>query len=427
MGTPAIPRRLAFTAGAQQLINWGISFYMPGTFAGAIAADKGWSSPQIYLGLTLAMLIMAAVSPLVARLLARFGGRLVVTSGTLLIAASCAMMAWSPSLLGWYGAWLLTGVGMRLSLYDALFAAVVNLYGQQARKTISQITLAGGLASALFWPLGEALLTVMSWQDALRIYALFGLLSAWLSYQLPRQRLSSPTKAKAQTADGDRRNGIRYALFIALITFISTGTSTHLPEFISHFGLPVAVGMLWGFGQTGARLGEVLAGRRVTPLALTRFTALAMPLCFLLGLSSTAYAGFAAGFVLGYGAINGLVTIVKATLPLALFSAESYASRTGLLLIPGQLMAAASPFAYAWLNHRLGIVGGMWISTGLTLIVAGLALAMVRGAGTVQPGKLSALRTAAAKNGPAEHLPEPQTGNSQGNLTLPDNLLGRRD
>ena len=342
MGTPAIPRRLAFTAGAQQLINWGISFYMPGTFAGAIAADKGWSSPQIYLGLTLAMLIMAAVSPLVASLLARFGGRLVVTSGTLLIAASCAMMAWSPSLVGWYGAWLLTGVGMRLSLYDALFAAVVNLYGQQARKTISQITLAGGLASALFWPLGEALLTVMSWQDALRVYALFGLLSAWLSYQLPRQRLGSSTKAKAPTADGDRRNGIRYAIFIALITFISTGTSTHLPEFISHFGLPVAIGMLWGFGQTGARLGEVLAGRRITPLALTRFTALAMPLCFLLGVSSTAYAGCAAGFVLGYGAINGLVTIVKATLPLALFSAESYASRTGLLLIPGQLMAAFS-------------------------------------------------------------------------------------
>lgn len=96
----------------------------------------------------------------------------------------------------------------------------------------------------------------MSWQDALRVYALFGLLSAWLSYQLPPQRFGSSTKAKAPTADGDRRNGIRYALFIALITFISTGTSTHLPEFISHFGLPVAIGMLWGFGQTGARLGK---------------------------------------------------------------------------------------------------------------------------------------------------------------------------
>ena len=31
---------------------------MPGTFAGAIAADKGWSLPQIYLGLTLAMLMI---------------------------------------------------------------------------------------------------------------------------------------------------------------------------------------------------------------------------------------------------------------------------------------------------------------------------------------------------------------------------------
>ncbi|MBS2717297.1 MFS transporter, partial [Klebsiella pneumoniae] len=76
---------------------------------------------------------------------------------------------------------------------------------------------------------------------------------------------------------------------------------------------------------------------------------------------------------------------------------------------------------------RLGIIGGMWVSTGLTLIVAGLALAMVRGAGKAQPGKFPALHPTAAKNGPAEHLPEPQTGNSQGNLTLPDNLLGRRD
>ncbi len=87
--------------------------------------------------------------------------------------------------------------------------------------------------------------------------------------------------------------------------------------------------------------------------------------------------------MLGYGAINGLVTIVKATLPLALFSAESYASRTGLLLIPGT-DGSCFTLAYAWLNHRLGIIGGMWVSTGLTLIVAGLALAMVREAGKAQ-------------------------------------------
>ncbi len=62
----------------------------------------------------------------------------------------------------------------------------------------------------------------------------------------------------------------------------------------------------------------------------------------------------AAGFVLGYGAINGLVTIVKATLPLALFSAESYAPAHWFLLIPAQLMAAASPVCIRMATKRWG-------------------------------------------------------------------------
>ena len=353
---------------------------MPGTFAQAIVADRGWSSPQLYLGLTLAMLVMAMVSPFVARLLAYAGGQNVVMSGTLLIAASCAGMAYTQTLFGWYGAWLVAGIGMRLSLYDALFAALVNLYGQQARRTISRITLAGGLASAVFWPLGDGLLKVMSWQHALQIYALFGLLSAVLIRTLPHQRLAAPPHVTAPSVREERRNGWRYATFIALMTFVSNGTSTHLPEFIASFGLPVAIGMLWGVGQTGARATEVLAGARLTPLNLTLLTALAMPLCFVIGLSSSLFVGCAAGFVLGYGAINGLMTIVKATLPLTLFSAESYARRTGMLLIPAQLMAAASPFAYAWLNKTLGIAGAMWVSTALTLVIAGLAIAIVRSA-----------------------------------------------
>lgn len=207
METPALPRRLALTAGCNQLINWGISFYMPGTFALAIIADRGWTSPQLYLGLTLAMLVMAAVSPFVARLLARFGGQNVVMSGTLLIAVSCAGMAYTQTLFGWYSAWLVTGIGMRLSLYDALFAALVNLYGQQARKTISRITLAGGLASAVFWPLGDTLLKVMSWQHALQIYALFGLLSAVCIRTLPQQRLAITRSVSAPIPASERRNG----------------------------------------------------------------------------------------------------------------------------------------------------------------------------------------------------------------------------
>lgn len=371
---------MTLAAGCNQLINWGISFYMPGTFARAIEYDTGWPATQIYLGLTLAMLIMALLSPFVARLLARFGGQRVVVSGTLAIAAGCFIMAAAPTLYGWLGAWLLTGIGMRLALYDTLFAALVNLYGQQARRTISRVTLAGGLASVLFWPLGAFLLTMMSWREALLVYGLLGLFSALLLWRMPNARRPAAIRPEAHrpASHQQRQVALLYAALIALVTFVSNGTSTHLPEFIAHYGLPVAAGMLWGIGQTGARFLEVASGSVLTPLRLTLLTTLLMPVCFALGLSGPYLLWAAGGFVLGYGAINGLTTVFKATLPLELFAAEEYARLTGILLLPAQLLAAASPFAYAWLNQQFGVQGSLGFSAALTLVVAALALAIAR-------------------------------------------------
>lgn len=252
---------LTLAAGCNQLINWGISFYMPGTFSRAIEQDTGWPTTQIYLGLTIAMLIMASISPFVARLLARFGGQHIVVSGTLAIAAGCFIMAAVPTLSGWLGAWLLTGIGMRLALYDTLFAALVNLYGQQARRTISRVTLAGGLASALFWPLGAFLLTMMSWREALLVYALLGLFSALLLWRMPNARRPAAIRPEAHrpASRQQRQVALLYAALIALVTFVSNGTSTHLPEFIAHYGLPVAAGMLGHWPDrrplSGGRLG----------------------------------------------------------------------------------------------------------------------------------------------------------------------------
>ena len=351
------PGAVTLAAGCNQLINWGISFYMPGTFARAIAQETGWAATEIYFGRTIAMLMMAMLSPFVARLLARFGGQRVVVTGTLMISAGCLVMAYVQSLPGWFAAWVLTGAGMRLALYDAL---------------------AGGLASALFWPLGAGLLTQMDWRHALLIYALFGLLSAMLLWKMPNHRLPSPKRImqRQRLSHRDKRPALLYASLIALVTFVSNGTSTHLPEYIASVGLPVAVGMLWGIGQTGARFLEVASGSVLTPLRLTILTTLLMPLCFALGLSGPYLSWAAGGFVLGYGAINGLTTVFKATLPLQLFATEDYARRTGILLIPAQLLAAASPFAYAWLNDHLGIRGSLAVSAALALVVAALAMAI---------------------------------------------------
>ena len=375
MKTPAAPLSVTLAAGGNQLINWGISFYMPGTFARAITQDTGWAATHIYFGLTLAMLVMALLSPWVARLLAHFGGQRVVIGGTMLIAIGCLLMSLIHTLSGWYCAWILTGFGMRLALYDGLFAALVNLYGQRARATISRVTLAGGLASALFWPLGSTLLTLIDWRHALLVYSLLGFLSALILIPMPNPK-RPPVSPRSPSAalSRDVHMGWLYAALIAIVTFISNGTSTHLPEFIAAHGLPIAVGILWGVGQTGARFLEVASGSVLTPIRLTLLTVFFIPLCFALGISSTHIGWAAGGFVLGYGAINGLTTVFKATLPLQLFAAEDYARRTGVLLIPAQLLAAASPFAYAWLNQTLGMQGSLTVSVALAVIAAGLAV-----------------------------------------------------
>lgn len=371
--------RVTTCAGLSQLINWGISFYMPGTFAHAIILTTGWSPSFLYGGLTLAMLIMAAISPFTARLLPLLGGQRLVLTGTLLIACGCFMLSLSTTKIIWMTGWSVIGIGMRLSLYDALFAVLVDLYGPAARRVISQVALFGGLASVVFWPLGTLLLEWVSWHTALFIYGCAGLLNAGLLWAIPNRQ--SPRKIQAYPASLDtsaRLPAILYALFIALMTFVSNGTSTHLPELIANFGLPVTVGMLWGVGQTGARLLDVLSGQRLTPARLAVITSLLIPLCFLLALTAKVAPAAIAGFALGYGAVNGLMTVVKATLPLQLFNPEQYAERTGLLLIPGQLLAAVSPFAWAWMGSHAGIEGTLWISLSLGLAIAMLALALAK-------------------------------------------------
>ncbi|MGU3416163.1 MFS transporter [Enterobacteriaceae bacterium C34A] len=372
-------RPIVISAGVSQLINWGITFYLPGTFVNAIMRQTGWPSTLIYGGLTLAMLVMAAVSPFTARMFARFGGQRCVIIGTLIVAFGCFLLASACSRTAWLCVWGFIGIGMRLALYDALFAALVGLYGADSRPIISKVALFGGLASVVFWPLGAFLLTYMSWRDVMVVYGLLGMANAGLLLALPNQKISRREKAHAKTEkQKNRLPALLYALFIALMTFVSNGTSTHLPELIAGAGLPVAAGMLWGLGQTGARFLDVLSGSRLMPSSLAVVTALLIPLCFLLALAGPFYPAAIALFALGYGAVNGLMTVVKATLPLQLFSPQLYAGLTGTLFVPAQLLAAASPFVWAWLNTHIGMQGTMWFSLSLGVILAFLALALAK-------------------------------------------------
>ena len=272
------------------------------------------------------------------------------------------------------------GIGMRLSLYDAAFAVLVNLAGPTARKSITQVTLLGGLASVAFWPIGEGLLSLLGWRWGVGCYSLFALISILLCISLPdnkRERGVAPRESTEQGIQHLERDYLKcglYAALMALLSFLSTGISTHLPLILASAGVPVLVGSLWGVGQVSARLADIAMGSRGSALGLNLIVGILLPCCFmisLLGQTSIVGTGL---FVLGYGAVNGLSTLVRATLPLTLFDPRLYASRMGTLLMPSFFLSALAPSLYASFRERFGDTGMLIISLVFACVAAIIAI-----------------------------------------------------
>jgi hypothetical protein len=385
-----IRRGTVLGLGLAQLVSWGTTYYLIGGFGPRIIAETGWSHTLVHGGFSAALLVMGLSSPWVGRLIDRRGGRFVMTAGSVLSALGCIGLALARDPASYYAAWLVLGLAMRCTLYDAAFAALARIGGAEARKPMAQITLLGGLASTAFWPIGEQLAVAFGWRGAVFAYAGFALLTIPLHLALPAGRSSehARTIAAARPAEIRREHwiaGVLYALIVTLTNTLNAGMSAHMIGILAGLGLaaPVAVWIatLRGIGQSGARLAEVLFGGGLSPPALTLAAAAVLPLCFVAGLWSGQFAAAAIAFAFLYGAGNGLLTITRGTLPLVLFDPGRYGAIAGRLLVPGFLCSAAGPIVYAAVIERLGEAAALWLSAGLaaiTLAAAAMLCAVVR-------------------------------------------------
>src|SRR5437762_1437751 len=113
--------------GITQITAWGTSYYCLGVLAGSIGRDMGWSRGFVFLGFTVALLAMGVVSSPVGRVIDRYGGRMVMTLGTVLVSAGLLALAHVHGEVAYLAVWVFLGLGMRLCLYDAAFAALVQV------------------------------------------------------------------------------------------------------------------------------------------------------------------------------------------------------------------------------------------------------------------------------------------------------------
>ena len=363
--------------GAGQILAWGTSFYFPAVFAETIVHDTGWSLGAVVGGTSLGLLVAGLISPQVGKIIGRHGGRPVLLASSLFYAAGLAGVGASPSLPVYLAAWVLIGAGMGTGLYDAVFAALGRMYGSQARQPITNLTLFGGFASTICWPLSAFMIDHVGWRSACFIYA-----GLHLAVSLPLQMAvvrPAGEGAQRQAADAGESHvqtaripheALIFAL-LALVLSLAAGTGSivvvHLMIFLQARGVDyaaaVGLGTLLGPAQVTARLGERLFGARYHPI----WTMVAACALMAIGLALLA-GGFPvlALIILIYGAGFGISWIGRGTLPLALFGPVRFPRLMGKLAFPSLIVQALAPSAGALLIER----GGVDITLDLLALLA---------------------------------------------------------
>ncbi len=373
--------------GSAQTLAWASSFYLPAMLAVPVARDLGLAPSTLFALLSMALILSALIAPWAGRRIDARGGRRMLLVSSALFAAALLAMALAQGLPTLVLAWCLMGAAMGCGLYDAAFAALVRLFGSEARRSITGITLIAGFASSVGWPLSAAMEAAWGWRGAClgwaALHLLLGVpLNLWLPGAPDRtavaaapaepQGADAPAAASVHTTQlppaSPRRALVLVTLLFTFMGFVSTSIATHLPALIQASGATlataVAVAALAGPSQVAARLFELGVLSRFSPLLAARLATLGHPL----GAACLLAAGPAAAlpFVVLHGLGNGLLTIVRGTLPLALFGALGYGARQGWIALPGRLVGALSPWLMGLALEQWGIAA-LWLTGGLGL------------------------------------------------------------
>lgn len=384
----AAPMGTAIVAlGITQIISWGTTLYALGVLGGPIARDTGWSPGLVFGGLTLGLLVAGAVSAPIGRAIDRHGARKVMALGSLLAALGLAALALAHDPYVYLGAWVVVGLAMRMTLYDAAFAALVQVTPARGRRAISYLTLFGGFASSVFWPIGHWLEAAHGWRTTFMVFAAINLLVClplhWWGLErreddgvaapAPQERMAGP---EPPLEGRQRLVGMAlFALIMSVSAFMIGALAVHLIPIIEAAGVgletAVVLASLKGVAQVAGRIWEIVFAPNLKPLNLGRVAVGLFPLAFAALVFGGAGFATALTFTLLFGIGNGLTTIVRGAVPLALFGARGYGEVLGLLATPYLVLNALAPAAFAVIVESFGYATG----TAVLLVCALLALA----------------------------------------------------
>jgi MFS transporter len=378
------PWRAVSVLGVTEILSWGALFYPPVLTVPLIAADHGWSPPFAMAGFSVGLFVGGLCSRYVGGAIDRLGGHVVMPIGSLIGALGLAGLVFAPGVLGYFAAWITIGIAMAASLYDPAFATLGRIFGSAARTPITALTLVAGFASTVSWPATQFLIQTVGWRGAYLVYAalLAGLAAPLHAFALPRQHAGGTSR---YATSGDQAgkvfvpsHGFAFVLVaagFASYAFVPSALSAQLLAIFQRFGLApatvVAIGMLFGPAQVLARICEFSFARRLHPLWIARCAVGLLVAAFVLLALLPFSASVAAIFAVMFGMANGLLTIARGTVPLALFGAAGYGRLMGRIGGPFLVVQALAPVVVAFVADRASD------AIGLAVVAAFAAIALL--------------------------------------------------
>jgi MFS family permease len=356
--------------GITQITAWGTSYYCLGVLAKPIVADTGWALSTVFLGFSVALLVMGFISTWVGRLIDRIGARAVMSLGTIFVSSGLVALSQVNEPMSYLAVWAVLGVGMRCCLYDAAFAALVQVTPTRGRKAISYLTLYGAYASTVFWVIGHYLNAAFGWRGTLIIFAAINFVIClplnWIGLAHRDPPEYSVTEAPgAFSSDGPALEGRTrvigiglFALIMSLNGFVFGVISIQLVPLLEAAGLAGAtavwVASLKGHGQFAGRVVEIFFGRNLKAMTIARIAIAIVPASLVLLFLARGDLWQLVAFTLLLGASQGVITIVRGAVPLALFGTAGYGAMLGLIATPILLVNAFSPAVFALLVDQFG-------------------------------------------------------------------------
>ena len=370
--------------GTTQTIAWASSYYLPAILAAPIARDLSLEPAFVFGALSGGLVISGLLGPRVGHAIDTFGGRGLLAISNLVFAGGLLVLSLAGGSIALVAAWIVIGIAMGMGLYEAAFATLTRIYGAAARRPITGITLIAGFASTVGWPISTWLDSELGWRAACQIWAVIHIgLALPLNLSLPRPKpLANIDAARPQVDNGSGQSEtfamVALAYMFAASGFVSSGLSALLPTILVQLGATPAAalfaGTLVGPAQVGARIIEAGWLARYHPLMSARLATLMNPL----GVAILTLGGpvLAPLFAIFYGAGNGIITIARGTLPLALFGPKGFGKRVGLISLPARATGALAPLTVGLMVEHIG-AGALWASA-LASLSAFLALLVLR-------------------------------------------------